>query len=135
MRVQTNPTSGSGNAGFLYLVLFDLEMNNSGQLELSPVDGVYDFKMTGIEAGDYYLIGGSDVDNDGYICEVGESCGAYPVYGQSEVITADRNISGLDFLATINSGLSSSSITSLVMPAQGLPINPKADKNRKGVVQ
>jgi serine protease len=133
MRVQNNPTSSSGNAGYLYLVLFDPDLNNKGQVDFAPVDGVYDFQLTDISAGDYYLVAGSDVDNDNYICEVGESCAAYPAYGNAEVLKVDRNLTGLDFLATINSGLSSSSASSsgMVVPAEGFRINPQPGDTKK----
>lgn len=122
MRVQTQPTGGTGNAGFLYLVLFDTSLNNQKQLNLSQTDGKYQYQLDDITAGDYYIIAGSDVDNDGKICEVGESCGAYPLRTEIEAVTVNRNHSGLDFNATINSGLSNMSSTNFTLPFEGFPV-------------
>jgi serine protease len=63
------------------------------------------------------------VDNDGTICEVGESCGAYPLRNEAEIVTVDSNLSGLDFSATINAGISNLSSTGLSLPAEGFSIN------------
>jgi serine protease len=125
MRVQSTSTGSSGNAGYLYLVLFDSELNNSGQLSIAPVNGIYSYTLSGVAPGDYYVVAGSDADNDGSICEVGESCGAYPVRNKEEMITVDRSISGIDFLATINSGLSGTAASAgLTLTGRGLPIKP-----------
>lgn len=126
MRVRSDTVGTSGNAGYLYLVLFDLDLNNRAQVSVAPVDGAYVYQLSNIAPDDYYLLAGSDVDNDGNICEVGESCGAYPVRNQEEVISVDRDLSGIDFVVTINSGLSGSAATRLVLPEQGISIKPSA---------
>ncbi len=122
MQVQTQSTGGTGNAGFLYLVLFDTSLNNQKQLNLSPTDGKYQYQLNDIAAGDYYIIAGSDVDNDGKICEVGESCGAYPLRNEVDIVTVNRNYSGLDFNATINSGLSNANSTNFTLPFDGFSV-------------
>ncbi|MEJ2395378.1 MAG: S8 family serine peptidase, partial [Candidatus Thiodiazotropha sp.] len=122
IRVQKQPTGDTGDAGFLYLVLFDASSSNQGQLNLSPINGVYQFQFEDVTAGDYYLVAGSDVDNDGNICEIGESCGAYPLHQQEELVTVDRDLSGLDFIATINSGLSGNTSAISALPAEGISI-------------
>jgi serine protease len=45
------------------------------------------YQMDRIDAGDYVLVAGSDIDADNFICQTGESCGAYPDYATQEVIT------------------------------------------------
>jgi serine protease len=134
MRKLTTTTDIVGNAGYLYLVLFDLSSNNQGQVALSPNNGVYNFQMTGVASGDYYLVAGSDVDNDGHICEVGESCGAYPLQGREDVVNVNGDMTGLDFLATINSGLSSTAGVSFALPAKGIPIKSE-ERDVKAVAQ
>ncbi|MGD8910895.1 MAG: S8 family peptidase, partial [Chromatiales bacterium] len=122
MQVLTESTDNTGNAGFLYLVLFDTSQNKLKQLNLSPTNGSYPYQLDDVAAGDYYLIAGSDIDNDGNICEVGESCGAYPLHNEAEIVTVDRNHSGLDFSATINSGFSNMGSTNLSLPLEGISI-------------
>jgi serine protease len=134
MRKLTQTTDIVGNAGYLYLVLFDLSSNNQGQLALSPNNGTYNFQLTGVAEGEYYLVAGSDVDNDGLICEVGESCGAYPLQGREEVVNVTGDMTGLDFLATINSGLSGTAGVSFALPVKGIPIKSE-EKDVKAVGQ
>lgn len=135
MRVHTQSTNIVGNAGYLYVVLFDLSDNNIKQVSLAPSNGLYDFQLTGVPAGEYKLVAGSDVDNDGQICEVGESCGAYPIRGQEEVISVGGNLTGLDFLATINSGLGGTAAADFTPPAKAITIQPATDKDKKVMAQ
>jgi serine protease len=61
-----------------------------------------DFSFPDLPPGDYVIAAGSDIDDDGYICDEGEYCGMYPVEGEPVTVTLgdgdDR--SGLDFVVT-----------------------------------
>ncbi|WP_417543920.1 S8 family serine peptidase [Marinobacter sp.] len=95
------------DAGRHFVLLVNTEPNAQGQLEtvaqdsMVAVNGTYqfDFRLadgqgsafTGVPPGDYYLVAGTDLDNDGIICQAGEACAEYPVTGLREVITIDEN--------------------------------------------
>jgi len=97
------------DVGYLYVLLYDPETDATlDQKEGSADAGVYTFSFAGVAPGAYWIIAGSDFDNDGYICDAGESCGAYPT-GSSlpESLVVDRDLSGLDFVSAFESSVSS----------------------------
>jgi len=62
------------------------------------VQGVYTYSFAGVKPGDYYILAGTDSDNDGLICETGEACGGYPTVDLLQVLTVtDANRDDLDF--------------------------------------
>ncbi|WP_160164271.1 S8 family serine peptidase [Marinobacter santoriniensis] len=54
-------------------------------------DGVGEQEPDEVRPGTYYLVGGTDLDNDGIICQPGEACAEYPVSGLREAIHVDQN--------------------------------------------
>lgn len=50
-----------------------------------------------VRPGSYYLVAGTDLDNDGFICQPGEACAEYPVSGLRQVVqvTADTDLTNL----------------------------------------
>lgn len=89
------------NAGELFVLLTTLNADGSLKTQAQDVatlsNGVYSFHFDNVPAGQYYLVAGSDLDNDGYICTSGESCAEYPVNGAPQLITVGSTpISGLD---------------------------------------
>jgi serine protease len=63
------------------------------------------FSMDGIPAGEYYLIAGSDMDNDNYIGDTGEASGAYLSLDNPVALSIDANRSGLDFVTVFRLAL------------------------------
>ncbi len=59
--------------------------------------GGYSYRFDGVPEGHYQLLSGSDLSHDGTICSLADACGAWRVLGQPEVLTVDRDLSGLDF--------------------------------------
>lgn len=93
------PTPSVGDAGLQYVWLLDADTRITvAQDMVTATNGAYDYELTGVVPGRYYLSAGSDMDNDSLICDLGESCGDYPTSSLSEVIVVNsENISGLDF--------------------------------------
>ncbi|MCU7905979.1 MAG: S8 family peptidase [Candidatus Thiodiazotropha sp. (ex Epidulcina cf. delphinae)] len=97
--MQVLDASLTGDAGTHYVLL----VNNSTSAALQQFkveaggDGAnYSFSQVG--PGDYLIIAGSDMDMDGFICDAGESCGAYSTVSQPSVITVgSTNVTGRDF--------------------------------------
>lgn len=86
-------------AGLHFVLLVDEENETFAQTTLTSTDGIYRFAfgvvespndITGLNqvvAGEsYYLIAGTDLDNNGLICAAGEACAEYPVAGLREKI-------------------------------------------------
>lgn len=80
------PPVGAGKLGRLYALLIDVATG----LPIAQVDteaaGNYGFTFVDRLPGSYLLVAGSDLDNDGFICDAGESCGIYPSFALPGVI-------------------------------------------------
>ncbi len=63
------------------------------QVVFDPLSSTYIYRFPAVEAGSYQLVAGSDLDNDGRLCDAGEACGRYPV----AVEIVDQNLDGFDF--------------------------------------
>ena len=90
-----------GSVGQQYVLLVKPDSGETvkdvaGQLQ---PDGSYTFTLSDIPAGTYQLFAGSDANNDLFICDAGESCGAYVTLDAPVTIEVDRDRSDLDFVS------------------------------------
>ena len=92
------------NAGRHYVLLVNSTPVNGqystvAEAEVEAENGQYPFSLSleGVEPGNYFLVAGTDLDNDGLICHAGEACAEYPVSGlrQEITITGDSSVKGL----------------------------------------
>ncbi|MEE8574099.1 MAG: S8 family serine peptidase, partial [Thermodesulfobacteriota bacterium] len=123
--MQVSSTPVTGNAGYHYILLLDPDTFSTIEtISLDVSGGSYDYTLTGIDAGDYLIYAGSDLDSDDVICASGEACGAYITLNQPEVVTVNSDMTGLDFDTgfIVNLGVTSSN-SSLPPAGVGLKIN------------
>jgi len=108
--------SRAGGFGPVYVLLQDPD-DDSYQLTVqatySDLIGAYHWSATGYARSRLQVIAGTDLDNDGYICQRGEACGGYPVLdavldGQKLQLTGNR--SDLDFQVAPLSDISALSL-------------------------
>lgn len=96
-------TSSSADAGYHYVYLVDAATGATVyKVGVQARDGVYDFIITNVTQGDYFLYAGTDLDLDNRIGDAGEVAGAYLSLNQPRKITVDRDLSGLDFVSEFN---------------------------------
>lgn len=114
VKVQVNMRVGEfvpmGNAGFLYVLLIDANLGAVTMVgQSAAVEGQYAYHFDDVPIGDYYIAAGSDINNDTYVCELGESCGFYPSIGEETIVRVDSDKTDLNFPAglTPNIGLDS----------------------------
>ncbi|MDH5518298.1 MAG: DUF5011 domain-containing protein [Gammaproteobacteria bacterium] len=94
------------DAGYHYIFIDDV---NSGirmaTIEVTPVNGLYQYSFSGLPAGEYRVIGGTDMDNDNLVCDIGEAC------GQTQTFIVNNDVSGVNFNTgfTASYGISSAS--------------------------
>ena len=99
-----------GGFGPVYVLLTDaLTGTVLQQVTATPTATGYSWRATGVAAGTLGIVAGTDLDNDGYICQRGEACGGYPVIdsvidGQGIDVTGHR--SDLNFQLAPLSGIS-----------------------------
>ncbi|MAM86409.1 MAG: peptidase S8 [unclassified Hahellaceae] len=117
--VQVGASSAGGSMAQQYVLLF--EAGESGGTfdtivqtvtpQISGGTATYSFEN--VPVGDYYVVSGSDLDNDGFVCQSGESCGAHPVIGRPEPVNAMGSpVEGIDFTIDLVGGVSSQSVGS-----------------------
>lgn len=81
---------------YVLLVSTDSDRATEYQAVASAIGGQYNFAFENVEPGTYFLVAGTDMDNNGFICENGEACAEYPVNGLPQAIEVGG--SGLDSL-------------------------------------
>jgi serine protease len=104
VKVQVNMRVGEfvpvGNAGFLYVLLIDANLGAVTMVgQSAAVEGQYAYYFDDVPIGDYYIAAGSDINNDTYVCELGESCGFYPSVGEETIVRVDGDKNDLNFPA------------------------------------
>ncbi len=100
--------SATTDGGYHYVILIDPDTYQVvDQFSSAGENGVYEFSLTG----DYYnksllVYAGTDSNNDGYLCDEAEACGAYPSLNSPEAVTITEDMDGIDFITDININLS-----------------------------
>ena len=93
--------SGMGteaDVGVIYILLYDPLLDDViAQVSTQSNQAGYPFRFSDIAAGDYEIIAGTDTDNDLFICDAGEACGAWLTTDQPIQIKVDSNLKDLNF--------------------------------------
>ena len=111
--LQISSVDLSANAGLHFVILVD----NDGDSNIPAVitratNGEYTFTINNVPNGEYRLFAGTDSDNDDFLCDGGEACGAYPTLDQPERLLVNANRSGLVFLSSFRLNLDTFSVAS-----------------------
>ena len=96
------------DAGFQIALLVDSASSEVVAVDAMPFplfDGVYPYafpnvigaKDDNVLVGRYLIVAGTDNDNDGFICDAGEACGAYPVLDLLSSTSFGETTFDLDF--------------------------------------
>jgi len=91
---------GRADLGKLYVAIYDAADDSTvaeGYLDMEA-DGSLGFIASSLANGNYYLLGSTDPDNDGFICSYGELCEYYPKLSSSDdyFTLNGSNISGYE---------------------------------------
>jgi serine protease len=95
--------NSAGTVGVLYVVLQNADTlisNNLPTVTITPsVTGSYDYNFTAVPNGNYYVFAGTDLNNDGFICDAGEACGGHPSLDQlGELVVSGANVTNKNFM-------------------------------------
>ncbi len=89
----------TGNAGHIYILLIDSETDVVvATLASDGLDGEYPYHFNDVPLGAYYLMAGTDINNDGQLCVPGEICGYYPSYNQKSLINLNSDKQDMNFV-------------------------------------
>ena len=110
------------NGGYQYILLLDPDTYDTvEQIGLAGENGIYNFSLSGLFYDKTYIIyAGTDSNNDGYICDEGEACGAYLSLDKPVRLTVMNDLTGMDFTTDI--GISLPGIASSLFASEGFPI-------------
>lgn len=99
-----------GDAGFHWMILLDPDTFETVRtVNAANVGGSYAYRFTNVPAGRYLVFAGTDLNNDGLICDSGEACGAYPTISSFTELTVEGNVSNADFITSYDTGLGNAS--------------------------
>lgn len=114
--MQVGMQNGAGELGTIYVLLLDTDYNFIDQaFATDQGNGVFNYSFNNVPVGSYRIIAGSDIDNDLFICQLAEACGAYPTFdAQGVVDVVNTDIVNLDFVIDILSNFGSALISSEV---------------------
>ena len=92
-------TNAQADAGHHFILLVDPDtLETVAALEANAASGAYPFTFPTTAPGDYLLVAGTDSDGDGFICDDGEACGAFPTTETVEPITVDADRGDIHFI-------------------------------------
>lgn len=101
--MQVSASGAGGDAGFHYVLLLDPETGETMyDVGLTASNGRYAFSIADVAEGSYVVVAGSDYNNDFYVCDAGEACGAYPTLDSYAELVVGGNVTGVDFLSGLN---------------------------------
>lgn len=98
MQVPDVTTDLTANAGYQYVLLVNPQTGDTvATVGAAVAAGVYHFTFSNVPPGTYQIVAGTDMNNDGYICDAGEACGAYTTLDLPDSITVTGDQSGRNF--------------------------------------
>jgi len=81
----------------LYVIVTDVTTGEVVRRERASIRHQYNrYRFDDLPPGRYTVVAGTDIDNDGDVCDVGEVCGAHPFYGLPEVVEHADTTEGID---------------------------------------
>ncbi len=100
--------------GNVFVVALNSETFEPIALDVTTYSKNYIYTIEGLDTGSFLIVAGTDRDNDMYLCDRGEACGFYPVFGNPETVELENgvNITGIDFQVS-DDALSGPGATSL----------------------
>jgi serine protease len=104
--MEVAPVSGESNAGMQYVLLLDPDTSdNLAQVEVLAEASSVPYRFEGVASREYLVLSGTDLNNDGFVCDPAEACGAYPVESAPERVFVDGVVEGIDFTVTYRTGV------------------------------
>ena len=91
------PELALDTVGRIYVLLLDASGETVATQGVGLDGGVYVYRFNDVPAGEYRIAAGTDMNNDGFICDAGEACGAFPTLSLFERVLIDQDTTGLDF--------------------------------------
>ena len=105
--MQVSNVNVPADTGFQYILLIDPVTGDVlDDYPTSAINGRYSYSFDQVPAGTYLIVSGSDSNNNSFICDAGESCGAYLTLEQPSEIDVNADQSLGDFPSAYITGFS-----------------------------
>ena len=117
--MQVSSLDLTADAGQHYIIL--VKEDGSSALPatvLTATNGVYDFVIENVPTGQYQLFAGTDSNDDDFLCDTAEACGAYRTLDSPDLLNINGDMSGLDFVSGFRTNLSTP--TALAINGRGI---------------
>ncbi len=96
--VSVGQAGAAADVGLVYILLHDLDSDETyDQVVATSNGGQYHYRFDQVPPGNYEIAAGSDADNDLFICDPGEACGAWLTLDQPIRLQPDSDQFDLDF--------------------------------------
>lgn len=120
---------GNGDVSTVYVLLIDpLTGVVAYQARSQASAGNYAYTLPSVLQGNYYVLAGTDMDHDNFICDPGEACGALFTLSDPALVRIDTaaNLGAFLVIPDLNTlrGLGASSSTSTSNSKRRLPDSP-----------
>lgn len=79
-------TAPPANVDTLYVIALDPFLWETQASATATRDTPFRYELPPVSAGQYLITAGTDLDDDGYICDAGEYCGWYPVGSDATLV-------------------------------------------------
>ncbi|MCP5185904.1 MAG: S8 family serine peptidase [Pseudomonadales bacterium] len=131
--MQVSSVDLTANAGLHFVILVDSDDNSILPAEIATfADGEYTFTISDVPSGQYRLFAGTDSDNDDFLCDPGEACGAYSTLDSPETLQVNADRTGLTFLSGFRTTLGTFSATAgKPRQSSGFAISKPATESRQ----
>lgn len=130
--MQVGDTVSEGGVAQLYAILVDPSSNDTSQtVFVEEVNNALTFSFSEVELGTYQLLVGTDIDNDQFICQTGEACGAYPTLNRIDSLIVDQDFTNLNFTIDLMSSIESLSANS-VTDSSNMSTETRIQRKRTG---
>jgi len=115
--------ASNGDIGTVYVLFIDYNTQEVIAEAVTRADQNYQFTRPNLPEGDYEIWAGTDNDNDFFICDDGETCGAYQTMDEPIVLEVRQDQTGINFssdyqisLRTASNNLNASASTASTNP-------------------
>lgn len=120
--MQVQSANEFADAGLHFVLLIDENSRiNLPAAIVEATNGEYRFSISDVPYGQYQLIGGTDSDDDNFLCDDGESCGAFRTLEAPETLTVNGDVTDVDFVSEYRLSLEAVSIAGQDKAADGSP--------------
>lgn len=105
--MQVASASQAADAGLHYIILVDNNGESTLPAAVVPAaNGAYAFSITDVPFGQYRVFAGTDSDDDNFLCDDGEACGAFRTLDDPETLSINGDLTDIEFVSSFRSSLS-----------------------------